>query len=146
MLGQQQSSPHSVDYASFDPTTMYMLQQVIDDAWQELVRRGDPVADAGREQIVRELMAHRVMARATRGDIDPARLMNHALWGFSIEGRLADRVAQYRRQINLMNSDGRSADAAQLALVDALEEVFRQRLLGGPNVESAAGDGAFPPH
>jgi hypothetical protein len=60
-----------------------MLQQVVEEAWRELVRRGDPVADAGREQIVRELLAHRVMSRATRGETAPDRLLDHALLGFA---------------------------------------------------------------
>src|SRR3989337_3027155 len=72
---QQQRSLQVGDHATFDPVAMRMLQQVVEDAWRELVRRGDAVAEAGREQVIRELLAHRVMSRATLGETDPARLM-----------------------------------------------------------------------
>ena len=80
---QQQARPPEVDYVTFGPGTMIMLQQVVEKAWQELVKRGDPVAEAAREQIVREILAHRVMSRATRGVLDPVRLLEEALRGFS---------------------------------------------------------------
>jgi hypothetical protein len=66
-------------YPCLDPTTMQMLDAVMEDALRELKRRGSPMAT--NEPLARELLAHRVMARATRGDLDPQRLKEHALWG-----------------------------------------------------------------
>lgn len=66
-------------YHSFEPHTMQMLDGVVEEAWQELKRRNSPLAQS--EWVTRELLAHRVMARASRGELDPQRLKEHALWG-----------------------------------------------------------------
>lgn len=58
-----------------------MLQRVVDEAWQEFAQRNGDISKE-REQLTRELMAHRVMARALRGELNPDRLKEHALWGF----------------------------------------------------------------
>lgn len=58
-----------------------MLQRVVDEAWQEFAQRNGDISNE-REQLTRELMAHRVMARALRGELNPDRLKEHALWGF----------------------------------------------------------------
>jgi hypothetical protein len=67
--------------ACFDPPTLDLLQRVVDEAWQELARRSASEITRERERLTRELMAHRVMARALRGELDPGRLKEHALWG-----------------------------------------------------------------
>jgi hypothetical protein len=56
-----------------------MLDTIVEDALQELKRRGSPMVS--NEQLARELLAHRVVARASRGVLDPQRLREHALWG-----------------------------------------------------------------
>jgi hypothetical protein len=67
----------------FGPSTLDLLGRVVEEAWKELRRRsGGPAGSVEREQLTRELMAHRVMARALRGELDPERLKQHALWGF----------------------------------------------------------------
>lgn len=66
----------------FDPSTMEMLNGVVEEALQELARRQSPIVEASRIELARELLAHRVMARAARGERDPDRLKEHALWGF----------------------------------------------------------------
>jgi hypothetical protein len=66
----------------FDPSTLDLLERVVDEAWQELARRSPSEISPEREKLTRELMAHRVMARALRGERDYDRLKAHALWGF----------------------------------------------------------------
>ena len=66
----------------FDPSTMEMLNGVVEEALQELAKRQSPIVEASRIELARELLAHRVMARAARGERDPERLKEHALWGF----------------------------------------------------------------
>jgi hypothetical protein len=84
MPTQQQLTPSkSTDHTCFSPAMMVMLQQAVEDAWQDLVRRGDPAAAPGREHAVREILAHSVMSWAARGETDPGRLKDEALMGFS---------------------------------------------------------------
>ena len=66
----------------FDPSTMEMLNSVVEEALQELAKRQSPIVEASRIELARELLAHRIMARAARGERDPDRLREHALWGF----------------------------------------------------------------
>ena len=66
----------------FDPSTMEMLNGVVEEALQELAQRQSPIVEESRIELARELLAHRVMARAARGERDPERLKEHALWGF----------------------------------------------------------------
>ncbi len=69
--------------AAFDPSRLKLLERVVEEAWKELLRRSDVAAmNEERAKLTRELMAHRVMARALRGERDPQRLKEHALWGF----------------------------------------------------------------
>ena len=65
-------------YSAFDPQTLDMLNGVVEDAWQELLARHSPMAS--NERLSRELLAHRVMARASQGELDPQKLKQHALW------------------------------------------------------------------
>ena len=66
----------------YDPSTMAMLEGVVAEALADLSERSSSLADPSRRALTRELLAHRVMARAGRGERDPARLKEHALWGF----------------------------------------------------------------
>ncbi len=72
----------AASYAWFEPATMQLLESIVEEAWQELVKSGSPLAGQGQEHLTRELIAHRVMARAARGERDRERLKEHALWGF----------------------------------------------------------------
>lgn len=72
----------TASYAWFEPATMQLLESIVEEAWQELVKSGSPLAGQGQEHLTRELIAHRVMARAARGERDRERLKDHALWGF----------------------------------------------------------------
>lgn len=67
---------------SYDPSTMAMLERVVEEAMAELSARSSSLADLSRRALTRELVAHKVMARAGRGERDPERLKEHALWGF----------------------------------------------------------------
>ena len=67
---------------SYDPSTMAMLERVVAEAMAELTSKSSPLADPPRRALTCELLAHRVMARAGRGERDPERLKEHALWGF----------------------------------------------------------------
>lgn len=68
--------------ASFGPLTLDMLERVVEEAWQEVSRRKGSQMSQECEKLTRELMAHRVIARAMRGETDPSRLKEHALWDF----------------------------------------------------------------
>jgi hypothetical protein len=54
----------------FDPPTLAMLRNVLDDAWSRL--------PAGQTEVTRSLLAQRLRA-AKAGERDPARLRAHAL-------------------------------------------------------------------
>ena len=71
-----------VHECSYDPGTMAMLERVVEDALTELSARSSSLADPSRRALTCELLAHRVMARAGRGERDPEQLKKHALWGF----------------------------------------------------------------
>lgn len=66
----------------YDLSTMAMLESVVEEALKELAARTSSLVDPTRIELTRELLAHRVMARAARGERDPKRLKEHALWGF----------------------------------------------------------------
>ena len=70
------------ELTNFDASTLDLLERVVEEAWQELARRSASKISKEREKLTRELMAHRVMARAARGEFDPKRLKQHALWDF----------------------------------------------------------------
>lgn len=68
-------------HPAFDPSILMMLEQVVDDAWRELVNRGSPMATSRGERVVRKLMARRVFSQVGYGELDPNRLKHHALAG-----------------------------------------------------------------
>jgi hypothetical protein len=57
--------------AFFDPPTLAMLRNVLDDAWSRL--------PAGQTEVTRSLLAQRILRAAKAGERDPARLRAHAL-------------------------------------------------------------------
>ena len=63
------------------------LHDVIEEAWAELKNNDGALVSPENEQITRELLVHRVMARAARGELDPQRLKEHAVWGMSRKKR-----------------------------------------------------------
>jgi hypothetical protein len=67
---------------SFSPSALCMLQGVVEEAWTEL-QQGEGSSSPEREQLTRELLAHRVMARAARGELDPKELKQHAVRGMA---------------------------------------------------------------
>jgi hypothetical protein len=67
--------------AALDPEALRIAEQVIEDAWQELVKRGSPAANCRGKRVVCELMAQRVFSQASHGELDPDRLKQVALWG-----------------------------------------------------------------
>ena len=81
-MNKESATPDDIPDGYFDPSTMEMLNGIVEDALQELARRQSPIVEASRIELARELLAHRVMARAARGERDPDRLKEHALWGF----------------------------------------------------------------
>jgi hypothetical protein len=52
--------------AFFDPPTLAMLRNVLDDAWSRL--------PAGQTEVTRSLLAQRILRAAKAGERDPARL------------------------------------------------------------------------
>jgi hypothetical protein len=57
--------------AFFDPPTLTMLRNVLDDAWSRL--------PAGQTEVTSSLLAQRILRAAKAGERDPARLRAHAL-------------------------------------------------------------------
>jgi hypothetical protein len=55
----------------FDPTTLAMLRNVLDDAWSRL--------PAGQTDVTRSLLAQRILRAAKAGERDPARLRARAI-------------------------------------------------------------------
>jgi hypothetical protein len=58
-----------------------MLDQILEEAWQELLTGQGMRADLEDEQANRDLMARRLMEAAEDGERDPVRLKQHALAG-----------------------------------------------------------------
>ncbi len=69
-------------HPSFSPSDLCLLQGVVEEAWTEL-QDGESSTTPEREQLTRELLAHRVMARAVRGERDPKELKQHAVRGMT---------------------------------------------------------------
>ena len=81
-MTKRSATPQDVHEGYFDPSFMQLLERVVEEALEELARRESGLADPTRIALTRELLAHRVMARAARGEREPDRLREHALWGF----------------------------------------------------------------
>ena len=71
----------------FTFAVLCLVLDVIEEAWAELERANGPCESPIREQLTRELLAHRVMARAARGELDTQRLREHALHGMTKQRR-----------------------------------------------------------
>jgi hypothetical protein len=85
-MAKRKASPQAIPpdvYPSFSPSVLCMLQRVVEEAWAELKAADSAFITPEHEQLTRELLAHRVMARAARGELDPQRLKEHAVWGMS---------------------------------------------------------------
>ena len=81
-MAKKSSTLQESQESSYDPSTMAMLESVVEEALKELEARTSSLVDPTWIELTRELLAHRVMARAARGEHDPKRLKEHALWGF----------------------------------------------------------------
>jgi hypothetical protein len=57
--------------AFFDPPTLAMLRNVLDDAWARL--------PAGQTELTRSLLAQRILNAARAGERDPTRLRARAI-------------------------------------------------------------------
>jgi hypothetical protein len=68
-------------HPAFNPNILMMLEQVVDDAWRELVKSGSPMATRRGERVVRKVMARRVFSQVSHGELDPGRLKQYALLG-----------------------------------------------------------------
>ena len=66
---------------SLDSATLEMLDQILEEAWQELLTRQGMRADLEDEQANRDLLARRLIEAAEDGERDPVRLKQHALAG-----------------------------------------------------------------
>lgn len=66
---------------SLDSATLEMLDQILEEAWQELLVGQGMRSDLADEQANRDLMARRLMEAAEDGERDPVRLKQHALAG-----------------------------------------------------------------
>jgi hypothetical protein len=63
----------------FDPETVAMLRDVLDDAWSRL--------PAGQTNVTRSLLAERILKAARNGERDPVRLRTGAI-ADGVEARL----------------------------------------------------------
>ena len=81
-MTKKSSTLEESEQSYYDPSTMAMLESVVEEALEELAAKTSSLVDPTRLELTRELLAHRVMARAARGERDPKRLKEHALWGF----------------------------------------------------------------
>jgi hypothetical protein len=59
------------DGAHFDPETITLLRNVLDDAWSRL--------PPGQTNVSRSLLAERILKAASEGERDPIRLRTHAI-------------------------------------------------------------------
>lgn len=59
--------------AFFDPNTVAMLREVLDDAWSRL--------PAGQTNVNRSMLAERILEAAKAGERNPAKLRAHAIAG-----------------------------------------------------------------
>ena len=84
--GRLPSIPPEI-FPDLSPAVLCMLHDVIEEAWAELKNNDGALVSPENEQITRELLVHRVMARAARGELDPQRLKEHAVWGMSRKKR-----------------------------------------------------------
>jgi hypothetical protein len=65
-----------IKYGAFEPEAIAAMSEAFDAACQELHDRGQP-------EIVREVIAERIIQRATEGELDPVRLREAALAGLA---------------------------------------------------------------
>jgi hypothetical protein len=63
---------------AFDPDEITVMNQAFDAACREL-------HDEGQPDVVREVMAQRIIAAASNGERDPARLLEAALRGLEVK-------------------------------------------------------------
>ena len=66
--------------APFDPETLTLLKQALEEAWQEVRLKAN-----NDTHVTREMMALRIMAAANDGELDPKRLKAIAVQ--SVDGR-----------------------------------------------------------
>jgi hypothetical protein len=59
--------------AFFDPSTVAMLREVLEDAWSRL--------PAGQTSVNRSMLAERILKAAKAGERSPAKLQAHAIAG-----------------------------------------------------------------
>jgi hypothetical protein len=86
---------------SFSPSDLCMLQGVVEEAWTEL-QDGEGSATPEREQITREFLAHRVLAHAARGQLNPKELKQHAVHGMARSRRHQKRPPNPSKRIPLL--------------------------------------------
>ena len=91
-IGQPPFIPPDV-VPSFSPSEFCILLDVIEEAWTELEKANGPCSSPIREQLTRELLAHRVMARAARGELNRERLKEHAIRGMTRSKRRQSQAA-----------------------------------------------------
>lgn len=80
-------------FPSFSPAVLCMLRDLIEEAWAELKKSNGAPISPEYEQLTRELLAHRLMSRAARGELDPQRLREHAVAGMSRRRRRQSQAA-----------------------------------------------------
>ena len=68
-------------FPPFSPSILRLLERVVEEAWADMQKSHKLIGTTEDEELAREVMMHRVMARAARGELDPERLKQHAGWG-----------------------------------------------------------------
>jgi hypothetical protein len=80
-------------FPAFSPSELCLLQGVVEDSWADLRNVETSPISPIRERLTREILAHRVMAHATQGELDPERLKKHAVDGMTRNKRQKKHAA-----------------------------------------------------
>jgi hypothetical protein len=82
--------PISIEYGAFEPEATAAMGEAFEAACKEF-------HDAGEPEVVRKLIAERIIAAASTGELDPVRLRTAALSGLSVTqtSPAASRCADY---------------------------------------------------
>ena len=85
--------PIDLEHGAFEPEATAAMGEAFEAACKEL-------HDVGERELVRKLIAKRIIAAASKGELDPVRLRGAALTGLSVKqmSPVASRCADYSPQ------------------------------------------------
>jgi hypothetical protein len=73
------SATQSQSTSCFDPEALRVLSLALDEAWDRIENSGSALARPSYARAVRELLAHRIIEMAQRGEMDAHRLSDDAV-------------------------------------------------------------------